>query len=135
VIILSTHVLEEVNAVCTRAIIIARGRILADGSPAELEARSRIHNAVRVAISGKVSETKAMLALGELADVHYVEVVDAREGLLELRVFPVGGRSIVASVSHQIRAAGWEVEELHVERGQLDEVFRDITTQAGEDPG
>ena len=45
-IVISTHILEEVDAVCTRAIIIARGRIVADDTPAELEARSRYHNAV-----------------------------------------------------------------------------------------
>src|SRR5580765_5101420 len=49
-IIISTHLLDEVEAVCSRAIIIARGRILADGTPAELAARSRYHNAVRVAM-------------------------------------------------------------------------------------
>src|SRR5919205_1795967 len=46
-IIISTHILEEVDAVCTRAIIIAGGRVLADATPAALEARSRYHNAVR----------------------------------------------------------------------------------------
>ncbi|HSS06545.1 MAG TPA: hypothetical protein VLK83_05325, partial [Rhodanobacteraceae bacterium] len=45
-IIVSTHLLEEVHAVCTRAIIIASGRILADATPGELEARSRYHQAV-----------------------------------------------------------------------------------------
>src|SRR5207253_483664 len=50
-IIISTHLLEEVEAVCSRAIIIAHGRILADGTPAELAERSRYHNAVRLAIA------------------------------------------------------------------------------------
>ena len=49
-IIISTHLLEEVEAVCTRAIIIAHGRILADGTPGELAARSRHHNAVRLSL-------------------------------------------------------------------------------------
>ena len=39
-IIISTHILEEVDAICTRAMIIARGRVLADGIPADLKARS-----------------------------------------------------------------------------------------------
>ena len=45
-IIISTHILEEVDAVCTRAMVIAKGRVLADGTPGELEARSRYHNAI-----------------------------------------------------------------------------------------
>ena len=52
-IIISTHLLEEVEAVCSRAIIIARGRILLDGTPAELAARSRYHNAVRLGIAAR----------------------------------------------------------------------------------
>ena len=47
IVIVSTHILEEVSAVCTRAIIIANGRLVADGTPAELEARSKYHQAVR----------------------------------------------------------------------------------------
>ena len=56
-IIISTHLLEEVEAVCSRAIIIAHGRILADGTPAELAARSRHHNAVRLGIAGGADAT------------------------------------------------------------------------------
>src|SRR4029077_15773200 len=51
VIIISTHLLEEVDAVCTRAVIIDRGRIVADGTPAQLLARSRHHNAVTLALA------------------------------------------------------------------------------------
>ena len=50
-IVISTHILEEVDAVCTRAIVIAQGRVLADGTPGALEARSRYHNAVRLALA------------------------------------------------------------------------------------
>jgi ABC-2 type transport system ATP-binding protein len=39
-IVISTHILEEVDAVCSRAIIVARGRIVADGTPQELEQRA-----------------------------------------------------------------------------------------------
>src|SRR5215467_2192768 len=51
-IIISTHLLEEVEAVCSRAIIIAHGRVLADGTPGELARRSRHHNAVRLSVTG-----------------------------------------------------------------------------------
>ena len=55
-IVISTHLLEEVEAVCSRAIIIAHGRILADATPAELARRSRLHNAVRLVASGAAPE-------------------------------------------------------------------------------
>src|ERR1700756_2798409 len=62
-IIISTHLLEEVEAVCSRAMIIAHGRVLADGTPAELGERSRHHNAVRVAVTaGAGPDIRAGLA-------------------------------------------------------------------------
>src|SRR5437764_9220370 len=72
-IIISTHLLEEVEAVCSRAIIIAHGRILADGTPDELAARSRWHNAVRLDLA---SGEAAVIAAGlqKLPGVAAVEV-------------------------------------------------------------
>jgi ABC-2 type transport system ATP-binding protein len=124
-IVISTHLLEEVEAVCSRAIIIAHGRILADGTPAQLSERSRYHNAVRLAVTSADARTRAELT--QLPGVAGVEpVADADGGAL--MVFPRDGRSIVASVADLARARGWEVTELRVERGRLDDVFRDITT-------
>jgi len=62
-IIVSTHLLEEVEAVCTRAVIIDRGQIVADGSPSELLSRSRYRNAVTLTVSSQLSE-EAMARLG-----------------------------------------------------------------------
>jgi ABC-2 type transport system ATP-binding protein len=124
-IVISTHLLEEVEAVCSRAIIIAHGRILADGTPAQLSERSRYHNAVRLAVTGADAGSRAELT--QLPGVAGVEpVADADGGAL--MVFPRDGRSIVAGVADLARARGWEVTELRVERGRLDDVFRDITT-------
>ena len=126
-IVISTHLLDEVDAVCTRAIIIARGRILADGTPTELEARSRHHNAVRLSLAGDGLD--AVAALMRLPDVLSVEAVEDEEGP-GLMIFPRDGRSIVAEVSDLVRAARWPMTALRVERGRLDDVFRVITTQA-----
>ena len=77
-IIISTHLLEEVEAVCSRAIIIAHGRILADGTPAELAQRSRHHNAVRLGIAGG-ADANIRAELAALPGVAAVEPVgDAR---------------------------------------------------------
>src|SRR5215470_6554588 len=78
-IIISTHLLEEVEAVCSRAIIIAHGRILADGTPAELAQRSRHHNAVRLSVpSGTQPQVRAELT--RLPGVAAVEAVNDSEG-------------------------------------------------------
>src|SRR5487761_173629 len=123
-IVISTHLLEEVDAVCTRAIIIADGRILADGTPAELEARSRHHNAVRLSLARDGLD--AARALMRLPGVASVDEVDDEEGRA-LMIFPRDGQSIVAEVSDLVRAAQWPMTALRVERGRLDDVFRAIT--------
>ena len=124
-IIISTHLLEEVEAVCSRAIIIAHGRILADGTPAELAQRSRHHNAVRLGIAGSADgDVKAELAA--LPGVAAVEPVSggAGDGLI---VFPRGGQPVVGAVADLARERGWTITGLQVERGRLDDVFREIT--------
>jgi gliding motility-associated transport system ATP-binding protein len=126
-IIISTHILEEVDAVCTRATIIARGRLLADGTPGELEARSRHHNAVRLAIAGDASD--AVIALLRLPNVQSVEPVEDAEGP-GFMIFARDGRTIVTEVTDLVRTAGWPVVGIRVERGRLDDVFRSITTKA-----
>ena len=127
-IIISTHLLEEVDAVCSRAVVIANGKLVADGTPGELAQRSRHHNAVRIEIARPSSGVPA--ALARLPGVLSVEPADDGEGEA-LIVFPRDGRSILAEVADLARAESWEVAGLRVERGRLDDVFRTVTSAAG----
>src|SRR5262244_511535 len=104
-IIISTHLLEEVEAVCSRAIIIAHGRILADGTPAELAQRSRHHNAVRLGIAGG-ADANIRAELTVLPGVAGVEPVKdaAGEGLI---VLPRDGRPVVGEIADLARNRGW----------------------------
>ena len=130
VIVLSTHILEEVDAVCTRATIIAGGRIVSDGTPEDLLRRSRTHNALKLGLA--VTEAGPVIeALGAVAGVMRIEVEAKSEGALELMLLPDGGAPIAGSVSEVARANGWQVTEMHIERGRLDDVFRQITTGNG----
>ena len=124
-IVISTHLLEEVDAVCSRAIIIARGRVLADGTPADLAARSRFHNAVRLDLAG--GDTAAIAA--ELRNVPGIAAVEsaAEEGDASLCVLSRDGLPISDSIVRLARERGWPVTGLYVERGRLDDVFRTIT--------
>ena len=125
-IVISTHLLEEVEAVCSRAIIIAYGRILADGTPAQLAERSRYHNAVRLGVAdGAAAGVRAELE--RLPGVAAVEPVTDAEGNA-LMIFGADGRSIVANVADLARSRGWEITGLQIERGRLDDVFRAVTT-------
>lgn len=135
-IVLSTHILEEVEAVCTRAIIINKGRIVANGTPEQLRARSKYHNAVaitlRLAVASTAQSIGAMRAeLSRLPQVEGVEDAAIHGNTASFRVLPRNGASIVAEVGTLARARSWEVDELRVEPGRLDEVFRTITAGRG----
>ncbi len=125
-IILSTHILEEVDAVCTRAIIIARGEIVADGSPEDLERQSPRHNAVVLTIRA-APQAEVTHTLRGLPGCRSLETRELAEGVTEYTVCPADGQSIVADVSRLARERDWKVERLDVERGGLDQVFRAIT--------
>ena len=121
-ILVSTHLLEEVHALCNRVVIVARGRLLADATPAELEARSRYHGAVSFSAPGSAVSQEM---LGRLPQVAAIEV-DPLDG--RITVFPRPGERILEPVEQLLRAQGLEVSEIQLERGRLDEVFRHITT-------
>jgi len=124
IIVISTHMLEEVDALCNRAIIIARGRILADDTPANLEARSKFHNAVSLKLANAASLDRVKGEIDALAEVERTEI-DANSG--RLTAFPAPGRMPLTAISELAGARGWEFAELHMESGRLDEVFRTIT--------
>ena len=124
IIVISTHILEEVDAVCTRAIIISRGRIVADDTPAGLAARSRYHNAVTMQLEDPRQLGAARAAVAALPAVAAVEVSerDAR-----LTALPKAGATILPALSELAARSGLRLKELHLESGRLDEVFRTIT--------
>ena len=120
-VIISTHILEEVSAVCSRAMIIAAGEKVADGTPAELEARSRYHQAISVRFQQPVNAAAAFAALAEISEVDELE-----QGQSYL-LFPQPGARPYHAVNALIEQQGWEVDTLHIERGRLDDVFRQLT--------
>jgi ABC-2 type transport system ATP-binding protein len=126
-IIVSTHLLEEVEAICTRAVIIDRGRVVADGTPAELLARSRHHNAVTLTLPAAQAEG-AKAKLKALSTVANVEQIGRADGTVELTAFPKSGALVIEDASRLATSEKWDVKELYAEAGRLDEVFRAITT-------
>jgi ABC-2 type transport system ATP-binding protein len=123
-ILISTHLLEEVDAVCSRAIVIAHGRLVFDGTPDALAAKSERHNAVLVSVSPAAAQS----CRAALMTLPCVARVDSLEGG-RLLALPSGGGTIVEEVSASLRSKGIAVEEISVERGRLDEVFRRITAR------
>src|SRR5882757_5093595 len=123
-VIVSTHILEEVHEVCTRAIIIADGRIVADETPTALESRSRYHHAVSLRFEKADDLAAARREIALLPEVAAIES-DARE--LRLTAIPKPGANALSAVGAIIAKYNWDVPELHLESGRLDEVFRTLT--------
>ena len=120
-VIFSTHILEEVDAACSRAIIIDRGRIVANGTPTELKNMSTIAGAVTITAAGADAGK-----LGALPAAGHVEEIEAGG----LRVFPKekgASAELTRSIMELVGREGWRVEALRTEEGHLDEVFRRIT--------
>lgn len=127
-IILSTHILEEVDAVCTRAIIIANGKIVANGSPSELRKKSSLYEAVTLSLDN-VGAEEAKSAFMSLANVANTEILKEENGSIVVRVLPSGGNVIAPAVAEEVRRRNWRNTQFSVEEGRLDEVFRNITRQ------
>ncbi|HSU52822.1 MAG TPA: ATP-binding cassette domain-containing protein [Candidatus Dormibacteraeota bacterium] len=126
-IIFSTHILEEVEAACTRAIIIDRGRIVASGTPQELKNLSELGGAIVVAVRGP-SGAQLTEKLSRMPNTRKTAIIKEEQGEVWARVFPEQGARNGDMVRNVIQAAnGWKVEEIRTEEGRLDEVFRTIT--------
>jgi ABC-2 type transport system ATP-binding protein len=125
-IIISTHLLEEVDAVCDRALVIDQGRIVLEGTPADLHAHSPWHNAVVVTVPpermGRARDT-----LRALKGAERVEDRPETTGAPALWVIGKGRAALTSEVSIALAEAGVSVLSMRTEEGRLDEVFRSVT--------
>ncbi len=129
-IIFSTHILEEVDAVCSRAIIIDRGRLVANGTPAELRSRSASAGAVTARVRG-VAAAELVPAIQSLDGIQTVVVITDAAGGVTVRAVPRRVQEkpalILPPIAGLLATRGWKYDELHVEEGRLDEFFRAVT--------
>ncbi len=127
IVIISTHILEEVTAVCTRAIIIARGQVVADCEPQALEQQSKYHNALTLVFEESVAAQDYQNLFAELEPVASVV---ALEGDNQLTLFPrQKDQSMLLDVSQLVRDRKLPVTGISQEKGRLDEVFRAVTQE------
>jgi ABC-2 type transport system ATP-binding protein len=128
-IIFSTHILEEVDAACSRVIIIDRGKIVANGTPDELRRRSHLAGAVSVVVSG-VSAAQLSEGLTLIGCVARVETLAETPEQAIVRAYPNAPEQkpeLVRAVMELIAQRQWRIEDLRTEEGHFDEVFRSIT--------
>lgn len=126
-IILSTHILDEVETVCTRAVIIDGGRIIADDTPENLKATSPDHGAITLTLIAE--DPKAPLECLQAIDgVSSATLLKNENGRLHLRVYPESSdRPVADKIVSGLSQQRFAIASLFVEKGRLDEVFRRIT--------
>jgi len=127
-IIFSTHILEEVDAACSRAMIIDQGRVKADGTPDELRAKDPESGTVTVTISG-LQGSGIRHELEKLAAAASVAEIKATDVSLHARITPTksGGGQLGEQVFKLCQERNLSLQELNIELGRLDNMFHDLT--------
>lgn len=122
IVIVSTHILEEVTAVCNRAVIIANGEKIFDGTPNELQTKSSFHNAVTIEISSSGTEIDAFKPLSKIAEVQIVDNM--------VTIKPKNGENIFNQVYKFIQSENIKIDAIYSEKGRLDDIFRELTSNS-----
>lgn len=125
IVMLSTHVLEEVEAMCSRIIVISRGRIVADNTPAELKKRSADYHRLTVDLAAPADE--AARVFGALDEVKQATVESRDEGRTRIVIVPTDESTPAPAVLSAARDNNWAVHDMHNHPGRLDDVFRALT--------
>ena len=119
-IVLSTHILDEAERICNRALILSQGKILVDSTPQDLIARAPNHNVVRISFDGRAPDE----LVDELTRHNWCEsaavIADGR-----LEICPHGGENRLADVLHVL--GDRDVADVELNQGRLDDLFREIT--------
>lgn len=128
-IIISTHILEEVEAVCTRAVIIAGGRLVSDTTPAALLERSRLHGSLTLQLRGAAAEIVRDQLL-KLSSVREAELMRSDDKRCEYLLFPAARHVDITEVSQMAHVQDWIIEGMESGRGSMDEVFITLAASA-----
>ena len=113
-IVLSTHILDEMEAVCTRAIIISQGRIVADETPEQLRSRSLVHGALSVTLPPSDPE-KILACIRQVSGVRETRIVEQSDKALRIRVFPESASPVADRVITALSAEKYEIRDIFIE--------------------
>jgi len=136
-IILSTHILPEVEQICERVIIIAKGKVVATDSVANLTSRLRGAETVAVEVSSRngvgLTAGDVLHRLEHVSGVNRVLARDSRDGILAFTVESQKGQHVRPELARAIVESGWDLNELHSVGLSLEEIFLELTGAPKED--
>ena len=120
IVIISTHILEEVTAVCNRVMVLAGGRIVSDTTPGELLGQSDYHGAVTISLIDESLQDEVVAAVQALDGVKEVRAADGQ-------ITAFGADDLFPRIFELTQSRHWSVSSVRLEQGRLDEVFRQLT--------
>jgi ABC-2 type transport system ATP-binding protein len=124
-IMLSTHILPEVEAVCDRAIVIAAGKIVAQGTPDELRSSRRMAARVLVECRGPAKDVEN--ALNRVSGVGSVEMIANGDAYVTAALRQKDGYDVREEVARTVIQNGWPLREIRLESATLEEFFVQVT--------
>ncbi len=130
-IILSTHILSEVEHSCERVIIISRGKLVAIDSVANLTNRLRGSEAVALEVDiaeGRPAAGEVQQRLEQVSGVSRVLMKESKNGRLQFEVESLQGRQIRADLARTVVNSGWNLSELRAVGLSLEDIFLQLTT-------
>jgi len=127
IIIVSTHILEEVEAVCSRAIIIAKGHICADDTPAALCRLSPQHNAVTLCFTAAIPPEQLLSIADTLTNSGIAKEIRTNPDDFTITALAANGRHIIQDINALAQQHHWQPEQVRLETGKLNDVFRSVT--------
>lgn len=125
-VLLSTHVLQEVELTCDRILMISRGRIVAEGDVDELRKQARGENAIYIEIEGE----RVVEALKRLKNVSSVRRMDTVEGRKRYSLAVSGRADVRPAIFELAKKRGWVLWDLHEETGRLEDLFHSLTMES-----
>jgi ABC-2 type transport system ATP-binding protein len=126
VIIFSSHILQEISAICTRIIIIKDGRLVADGTPRELQAKAAGRQVLRLRVQGPEGEVRTRLA--ETLGVDSVDVLGRQGDFVDYRVRGAAGDDdLGVTLSRAVMDRGWPLSALEPETRSLEDIYLQLT--------
>ena len=128
-VLLSTHILQEVEASADRVVIISQGDLIADGTVAELKAQAGALDRVRIAAKGSAKEIERILS--GVSGVQQVKLLLESKGYAHFSVQGTRDSALWKSLSDVARQQQWELKELMDDPPSLEETFLTLTDKAG----